>query len=53
MKSKHPSIFFPEYISNADYFAKDSCVKGSPITKALTCMNIYLYKPKWQFCQGD
>ena len=27
--------------------------KGSPITKALTCMKIYLYKQKWQFCQGD
>ena len=27
--------------------------KGTPITKALTCMKIYLYKQKWQFCQGD
>ena len=28
-------------------------LKGSAITKALTCMKIYLYKQKWQFCQGD
>ena len=27
--------------------------KGSPITKALTCMKIYMYKQKGQFCQGD
>ena len=27
-------------------------VKGSPISKALTCMKIYLYKQKMQFCQG-
>ena len=26
-------------------------LKGSLITKALTCMKIYLYKQKWQFCQ--
>ena len=30
-----------------------STFKGSPITKALTCMKIYLYKQKWQFCQRD
>ena len=28
-------------------------LKGSPISKALTCMKIYLYKQKWQFPQGD
>ena len=27
--------------------------KGSPITKALTCMKIYLYKQKWQICQEN
>ena len=24
---------------------------GTPITKALTCMKIYLYKQKWQFAK--
>ena len=28
-------------------------VKGSLITKALTCMKNYLYKQKCQFCKGD
>ena len=28
-------------------------LKGTPIPKVLTCMKIYLYKQKWQFCQGD
>ena len=27
--------------------------QGTPITKALTCMKIYLYKQKWQFYQRD
>ena len=31
----------------------DKSLKGTPITKALTCMKIYLYKQKWQFCQED
>ena len=31
----------------------ENIFKGTPITKALTCMKIYLYKQKWQFCRGD
>ena len=28
-------------------------LKGTPITKGLSCMKIYLYKEKLQFCQLD
>ena len=40
-------------VSNKIATAKIPIVKGMPSTKALTCMKIYLYKQKWQFCQGD
>ena len=34
-----------------DNYSSDNVTifKGTPITKALTCMKIYLYKQKWQF----
>ena len=28
-------------------------IKGMLLSKALTCMKIFLYKQKWPFCQGD
>ena len=36
-----------------DFWFYSDAFKGTPITKALTCMKIYLYKQKWKFCQGD
>ena len=30
----------------------DWCIKGSPTSKALTCMKIYLYKQKSNFVKG-
>ena len=53
--SRRPS--YGVYISQLIRFARVCSYvaefKGTPVSKALTCMKIYLYKQKWQFCQTD
>ena len=43
------NISFSSIFTYKKYSLASDILKGSPITKALTCMKIYLYKQKWQF----
>ena len=48
-----PSLQFPWHRSHLSQYVQELlAIKGSPMTKAFTCMKIYLFKQKRQFCQG-